>query len=262
MDQPVEPSIAAPAPAEGLPLPPPPLTPVAPYWHTTGLIALMLIVGIVSALTLEKQGRTSLGPIAIYLPTIAWLWALFALAVFGIRRRGVTIKELMGKAWHRFDDVLMDLILAGAFWLVAMVVLVSVSLLLTRLQHAPLPQKVPAELELLSPRGPLGISLWVVLSISAGICEEFVFRGYLQRQFAALTQRPAFGILLSAAVFVGGHLYEGTTRALVIGVYGAMFGVLAWWRRSLRPGMIAHAWHDIFTGLLLSVLTAHGNLPR
>jgi hypothetical protein len=36
----------------------------------------------------------------------------------------------------------------------------------------------------------------------------------------------------------------------LISVYGAMFGALAHWRRSVRPGMIAHAWHDAFTGLV------------
>jgi hypothetical protein len=39
-----------------------------------------------------------------------------------------------------------------------------------------------------------------------------------------------------------------------IGVFGLMFGVLAHFRKSLRPGMIAHAWHDSFSGIVLYVL--------
>ncbi len=56
------------------------------------------------------------------------------------------------------------------------------------------------------------------------------------------------GALLSAVVFGASHGYEGGARMLLIGVFGFMFGLLAWWRRSLRPGMIAHAWHDALSG--------------
>jgi hypothetical protein len=107
---------------------------------------------------------------------------------------------------------------------------------------------------MLAPKGALGFSLWLVLSVSAGICEEFVFRGYLQRQFSALARNAAAGIVLSAIVFSVGHLYEGVVKAGVIGVFGILLGTLAYARRSLAPGMLAHAWHDIFAGLLLYVL--------
>jgi len=30
---------------------------------------------------------------------------------------------------------------------------------------------------------------------------------------------------------------------------GALFGALAVWRRSLKPGMILHAWTDVFSGI-------------
>lgn len=29
-------------------------------------------------------------------------------------------------------------------------------------------------------------------------------------------------------------------------IYGTLFGAVAAWRRSLRPGMLAHAWSDLF----------------
>jgi hypothetical protein len=33
-------------------------------------------------------------------------------------------------------------------------------------------------------------------------------------------------------------------------VYGLLAGVLAYWRRTLRPGILAHAWQDVAAGLL------------
>jgi membrane protease YdiL (CAAX protease family) len=34
-----------------------------------------------------------------------------------------------------------------------------------------------------------------------------------------------------------------------IACFGALFGLLAMWRGSLRPGMIAHAGGDILSGI-------------
>jgi hypothetical protein len=47
-------------------------------------------------------------------------------------------------------------------------------------------------------------------------------------------------------VFGVGHFYEGIGAAARITLFGVLFGLLALWRKSLRPGMIAHAWSDIF----------------
>ena len=37
---------------------------------------------------------------------------------------------------------------------------------------------------------------------------------------------------------------------IVISVFGVFYGVLSIWRKSLRPNMVAHAWGDIFSGIL------------
>jgi hypothetical protein len=47
----------------------------------------------------------------------------------------------------------------------------------------------------------------------------------------------------------------------LIFVYGAMFGFLALWRKSLRPGMMVHAWHDAFSGRLSFHCRPQGNHP-
>lgn len=104
------------------------------------------------------------------------------------------------------------------------------------------------------PQRGIELTLWIALSVSAGICEETIFRGYLQRQFMALTKSAPAGILLSAAAFGAAHAYQGYRMVILIGLYGAMFGILAYWRGSVRPGMIAHAWQDSLNGVLASIL--------
>jgi membrane protease YdiL (CAAX protease family) len=72
----------------------------------------------------------------------------------------------------------------------------------------------------------------------------------------ALTKSAPAGILLSAATFGAAHAYQGFRMVILIGLYGATFGILTYWRKSLRPGMIAHAWNDSLKGVL-AVLGAH-----
>jgi len=81
-----------------------------------------------------------------------------------------------------------------------------------------------------------------------------VFRGYLQRQFISWTGNAVVGVLISAAVFGAGHIYQGGKQAIIIGVYGAFFGALSLYRRSLKPGMIAHALQDTCSGVLISLM--------
>ena len=58
------------------------------------------------------------------------------------------------------------------------------------------------------------------------------------------------GILLQAIVFALSHGYQGWKYVLLITVLAAMLGLLAHWRKSLRPGMIAHALQDGVTGIV------------
>jgi hypothetical protein len=41
---------------------------------------------------------------------------------------------------------------------------------------------------------------------------------------------------------------SGSRRVREDHVLGALYGSLALWRKSLRPGMMAHAWSDILSG--------------
>ena len=123
--------------------------------------------------------------------------------------------------------------------------------LFLRLLHLASAQKQISEL---APASLAEAALWIALSISAGICEEFLFRGYLQQQFTRATGRVWVGVLLSALLFGSAHGYEGIAGMLMITVYGALFSLLALRRGSLRAGMIAHGWHDSITGIALWML--------
>ena len=109
----------------------------------------------------------------------------------------------------------------------------------------------------LTPRSAAEIITWVALSLTAGFVEEVVFRGYLQRQFMAITRSASAGVAISAFIFGAAHAYQGGVQMFIITALGAMFGILAHWRKSLKPGIIAHAGQDVLSGLLLSWLSSH-----
>jgi uncharacterized protein len=183
--------------------------------------------------------------VRFYIVTLFYEWLLFVLVVAGVRRSGASVFIVLGDRWHSVREVLRDIGIAAGFWIVAATLLWIFGWLL---RMAALGRNVS-----MLPRGGIELTLWIALSVTAGICEETIFRGYLQRQFMALTMSTPVGILLSAAAFGVAHAYQGFRMVILIGLYGAMFGILAYWRGSVRPGMIAHAWQDSLNGVLASL---------
>jgi membrane protease YdiL (CAAX protease family) len=215
---------------------------IAPAWHTA--VVLLVLFGL-SALGARQQGLPVLaghGPAAGYLSVMAVEWLLTAFIWRGIRRRGMRLSELIGGSWPSARAVLRDLGIALLFLVASHLVL---GLLGYLLKVTPSPG-----VRSLFPNGPIEVVLYVMLSFTAGICEEILFRGYLQRQLAALTRSTAAGMILQGVAFGLAHGYQGKKYMLIIAVYGCLFGLLTYWRRSLRPGMIAHFTQDAVGGLL------------
>jgi uncharacterized protein len=185
-------------------------------------------------------------PVRLYLLTAFAEWFMFALVMAGARFYGTSINALLGSRWRSGRQLLRDVGIAAAFWLIS----VALLWLLSLIWHFAPNGNVLSVL----PHGIVEVIAWIGLAVTAGICEETIFRGYLQRQFIAVTHSVPAGILLSAAIFGVAHAYEGPRMILPIGLYGVMFGILSHWRRSIRPGMIAHAWHDALIGIVVSFI--------
>jgi len=230
------------------PAPPSQRPRLAPLWHTA-LLVIILLLGSVGGASSHHLSRHSKLP--QYIWGMTWEWILTGYVWLGIRKR-FKMRDIIGGRWHGFGDFFTDILIAAMFWVVAAIVLATGAKLL-HLDTQKL-DTLRRQLGFLIPDTRLEVAFWILLSSTAGFCEEFIFRGYLQLQFAALTRSMFLGALLSAAIFGASHGYEGAARMLLIGIFGLLFGLLAWWRRSLRPGMMAHAWHDALSGLILRML--------
>ena len=224
-------------------------TAIAPWWHTALLIAFFAIMAVAGARLRHAAGaRADLidhrpNAASLYVGLIIGEWGLvYYIWKAGLRRTGTTMAQLVGGAWASPRMVFLDGFLALATWTLWRSIAWLCSIWFGA-AHA-------ASISHLLPRGVAESILWVFLSISAGISEELVFRGYLQRQLTVFTGRAPVALLIQAAVFGIAHGYQGWQSCFLIAVYGALFTSLALWRHSLRPGMIAHAWTDIAGGLL------------
>lgn len=232
---------------------------VAPWWHTVLMVALIMGLSLVGVRQLRSLGNRPLHLIANYSLSIAYEWALVGLVLWGIHLRKVPLRQLLGKQEAGARAWIADVAIALAYWVTALLVLGMAGAALTKVSGSHIdPQKIGDVTQKLAPITGIEMLLFLILSISAGICEELVFRGYLQQQFARMSHRIWVGIALSAVVFGCAHGYEGVAGVLLITVYGAMFGVLAHLRQRLRTGMIAHAWHDAISGVALVLLRHYG----
>ena len=222
---------------------------IAPWWHTVLLIVPLLAFSLLGSLKPPQQALSQ-HHIPQYAATLAWEWILAALVFWGIRMRKTPLRQLLGVRRPTLRDWRDDLVTAAAFWIASVLILAAIGAVL-KLAHLSTPQKTLVQL---APQNALELLLWVVLSISAGICEELTFRGYLLQQFSRVSGKIWIGVIASSLLFGVAHGYEGVTGMIVITAYGALFCILAIQRRSLRPGMMAHAWQDIFSGIALMVL--------
>jgi uncharacterized protein len=220
---------------------------VAPTWHT--LLVLLLLAGWAYR-GFYRAEHMRLGAeanrVALYGQTIVGQWVLLGVVSLGVRLHQAPWSVMFGKSWHSWSDFWTDCRAAVVFWLGSTAVLVIVGLALGR-------DTGTTRVAFLFPHGALEMVMWTLLAATAGICEEAIFRGYLQRQMLAWTSSAPVAVAVTALGFGAMHAYQGWKMMVSIGLLGTMLGVLAQWRGTLRPGMLAHAWQDMLAGLLTSL---------
>ena len=86
-----------------------------------------------------------------------------------------------------------------------------------------------------------------ILSIALipGICEEYLFRGVLQKNFYLISKNIHIAVWLSAFFFSALHLqFYGFFPRMLLGV---LFGYIYYWSGSILYPMIAHIFNNFFS---------------
>ena len=107
------------------------------------------------------------------------------------------------------------------------------------------------ELSQIAPRTPAEARVFTLLSLTAGICEEILYRGLLLAVLTvAVGTWPA--VVLSTAVFGLGHAYQGWLGIGKTSAVGLALALLAIGSGSLFLPIVLHAVGDLTGGLMMS----------
>jgi uncharacterized protein len=215
---------------------------VAPWWYTVLVLLPLAIGSAVSAHqhTLEHVNLPGLNTrLSAYVTVLTEEWIVVFLVWLQSKRGGPSIDDLVSGGWPNATAFLKDIGLATGF----LVVSVPLQELVVRLLGA------TSDPISFLPKSKLEAVIWVGLAATAGFAEELIFRGFLTWQFKTWTNSTTLAILMQGLLFGLAHGYYFRDM-LSVAIYGCLLGVLAWWRKSLRPGMLAHGLEDGVFGLL------------
>ena len=161
--------------------------------------------------------------------------------IFGINYASIYLEEtgLAGIGFRGFR--LVHLAWVVAFLLASNLLLSGLAWVLGQLGYP-----MAGEVGLLIPTDPTGQVVWFFVALTAGICEEVAFRGYLMTRLRLLFKLNSWWIptILSAVSFGICHTYQGLPGFIVITVYGALFSILYIRTGSIWPCIIAHFFQD------------------
>ena len=116
------------------------------------------------------------------------------------------------------------------------------------------------ELSALAPRNPAESRAFAMVSVTAGICEEIVYRGMLMGALIpALGLWPA--VALSSVIFGMGHVYQGMTGIIKTTLVGVFMALLTVFSGSLLVAIVLHAIIDLTSGRLMGAALAESPDP-
>src|SRR5262249_38904013 len=147
---------------------------------------------------------TSRERIKMYVATILFQWVLTALVAWRALARGLSLTELGIVRGLTISPLLITLLGAA---LIAAAPSANVPRM-ARSDHPNL-QRLRALGSRLFPRSNFELALFVLLSLTAGICEEFLFRGFVMAALFRVGLETWLAVALSSLMFGLAHVYQG-----------------------------------------------------
>jgi membrane protease YdiL (CAAX protease family) len=190
--------------------------------------------------------------ISLYASTIAFQWLAAGVAAW--------------RAWaHGFSAIQLGLSTRNLWMPIAAAVagggILAALQWLNLRRMGRMPEKTRARLQALAerilPRSVRERVPFFALAVTAGICEEFLYRGFVM---AALTRSglPLWTtVVISSLLFGIAHLYQGRSGLLGTTLLGLIFGIARVGFNSLTPVIAWHAAVDVVAGIAGSRYLIH-----
>ena len=214
-------------------------------------VVILIILGILvpwrgAVLIRELLARPDLNSrerLALYISTATFQWVLTALVYWRYLARGYTNLQLgIG-----VPDVFRSVIAAGILSIILTVNQLASVRFLSRLPHDK--RGFVAEFaRRMMPHAGSEILGFTALVATVAVCEEFLYRGFVQAVFSGIAG-PVVAMVVSSVLFAVGHIYQGRRGLLATFVVGVLFAVARQWTGSLIPSIIAHFVTDFCAGI-------------
>jgi membrane protease YdiL (CAAX protease family) len=182
--------------------------------------------------------------LSLYCSTIAFQWIATAVAAWRAWAHGFTARQL-GLAVPEG----LKLIVITALGAALIVTLQWLNLRRMGRSTSPLRGPLRALAERILPQSTMELIPFFALAVTAGLCEEFLYRGFAM---AVLTRSglPTFAVvILSALLFGMAHLYQGRAGFVSTTLLGILLGVSRAALGSLVPVVVWHMGVDVVAGM-------------
>jgi uncharacterized protein len=183
--------------------------------------------------------------ISLYLSTIAFQWIATGIAAWRGWAHGYGTVELglsTGPNLSRsvIAGICGTVILTGLHWMNFR----RMGRLLDRL-----PDRVRVMAQRILPQSERERVPFLALAITAGCCEEFLYRGFAMAAFARAGFPIWASVVVSSVLFGAAHLYQGRSGLIGTGLLGLLFGAFRAFTGSFIPVAAWHAAVDIVAGI-------------
>jgi membrane protease YdiL (CAAX protease family) len=184
----------------------------------------------------ELFGRLNSGWFYAFWASVTLLhWACVA---YCVHRAGGSLREI-------------GLVTSQRRMLVMLACLVALGAALVFLRaHDPRPPAPITIATVMFPRTTGQRLFWIAMSLTAGICEELVYRGFAIRALRGRGMRAWLALMTASVSFVFVHGLAGAFAFPIYFTFGLLFGALFLWRRTLAPGVCLHTAFDMFAILV------------
>ncbi len=211
------------------------------------MVVLMPIMGVLEFKALKRKVAAGVpnARLKMYLIGIAFQWALVAGLFIIWSSQGRTVADL-GLKFDGSARAWIGMGIAVAISIAA--VLQSAHVMKSETSLAALAGAF-RDLEALLPHTQSESRGFAALSITAGVCEELLYRGFLM-MFVLSISNIWVAVAATSVVFSLGHLYQGPKGILKTGMAGLAMAGLYVLSDSLFPPMLLHALIDLNSGYL------------
>ena len=237
----------------------------AAAWHalaeTPAAIVLTIAIGLVYPLygwfrfrQLEKRPDpvSRAMKLRLYASVVISQWTLVAAAALVLGAAGLGLDALGLRAGASLArTVLVAVALLAGFAVLSRLTLAQ----LARAASEDLPTHVKRAGRIL-PRDGVERAGFIPVALTAGVCEEILYRGWLPWALAAWTGSALAGFVLAAIVFGLGHAYQGRNGVALTGLLGLFLGAVVAWTGSLWPAQLLHIAVDLVNGIAVGAALA------